>query len=114
MADNFGRIWFPYDQSTIKVGTALCFSVRAVSPSGGPLQYKVWTGERPNQSLVCDWGGPTCRLSASLPQGIGYTPYFLKLFFAIRTTESAHGLSGGACFGDDACDGVTWIQLTLS
>ena len=113
VADNLGRIWFPYDQSTVKVGTAFCFTVKAIDPLNRPLQYKVWTGDRPNESLVCDWGGPSCRWTALQPSGVNYTPYNMRFSIAARTSDSAHRLSNGACFRDDACDAVTWIQFTL-
>jgi len=114
VADSSGRVWVPYDSSNIKVGTTLCFTVRVVDPISEPLQYKFWLGDRPNETLVCDWGGPSCQLTATLPQGVNYTPYQIKFNIAVRTNASVHQAGNGACFQDDACDAVTWIQFTLS
>src|SRR5207244_1722163 len=41
------------------------------------------------------------------------SPAYPQIESAARTSDSRHRLSNGACFRDDACDAVTWIQFTL-
>lgn len=111
ITDGTGRVWFRYDQSTVSNGTSLTLTVQSDN-SNPQLEDEFWTGERPDQTLVCGWLSTPCTWYVTPPPGAS-TPYAVKLYIAVRTNASQHLLSAGACYRDDSCDDAMWLQFTI-
>lgn len=105
VTDVAGHLWISRNPPILpaKSGTTFTLTAFATDPLKRPLEYLFFSGNQPNQTVVCNWGGATCSWTAQ-----GTLNETVNLGVAVRDNEAIHRLPVGQCSQADSCDDV-WI-----